>query len=106
MPPGRVRRRISNAGGAQPIWRRDSRELIYSDADSGVMAAPIAGDGGFRPGVPKLQFTFTASGPTSVRRQFTVSPDGQRFLINDTLPDRGRTIRLQNGLPKPGAGRS
>jgi Tol biopolymer transport system component len=100
VPIGRGRWRISTAGGAQPLWRRDGRELFYRADDGGVMAVPIAGEGGFSPGVPGLLFRFTAFGLISVRQQFAVSPDGQRFLINRVLPESGRTILLQNWLPQ------
>jgi hypothetical protein len=39
-------------------------------------------------------------GVMSVRQQCAVSPNGQRFLMNKVLPDRGRTILLQNWLPQ------
>jgi hypothetical protein len=61
---------------------------------------PIAGDGGFSPGVPELLFRFSGFGVISVRQQCAVSPDGQRFLTKKMLPDRGRTILLQNWLPQ------
>jgi len=105
MPIGRGKWRISTAGGAQPIWRRDGRELFYRSPDDSVMAVPIAGDGRLNPGVPKPLFKFSGFGVIGVRSQFAVSPDGERFLLNKVLPDRGRTILLQNWLPQPTSGR-
>ena len=98
IPTGRGKWRISNAGGAQPLWRRDGRELFYRADDGGIMAVPMTGGPSFSPGAPIRLFTFDSFGVIVARRQFTVSPDGQRFLINKSLPERGRTILLQNWL--------
>jgi Tol biopolymer transport system component/predicted Ser/Thr protein kinase len=100
LPAGGGKWRISSAGGAQPVWRRDGRELFYRAGDGGIMAVPIAGAATFSPGPPQLLFRFESFGIPSTRRQFTISPDGQRFLVNKNLPRRGRAILLQNWLPQ------
>jgi hypothetical protein len=98
MPAGGGKWRISSAGGAQPIWRSDGRELFYRAADGGIMAVPIASAATFSPGAPKLLFRFESVGIVYTRRHYAVSPDGQRFLVIKALPDTGRTILLQNWL--------
>ena len=53
FPPGENRWQISTAGGQQPRWRRDSRELYYVAGDQ-LMAVSIAVKGnGIEPGVPQ-----------------------------------------------------
>jgi hypothetical protein len=37
-------------------------------------------------------------GQFQVRRQYSVSPDGQRFLVNQRVDERSQTILLQNWL--------
>ena len=64
----------------------------------GVLAVPIASGTTFSPGTPQLLFKFAGYGLPFIRLQFAVSPDGQRFLVNKVLLDRGRTILLQNWL--------
>ena len=75
--PG-VRSRISTAGGGQPKWRADGREVFYVALDGTVMAVPfpITGD----PGDAQPLF------PTTVQSvpyldQVAATPDGQKFLV-------------------------
>jgi len=55
--------------------------------DGQLMAVPIeSGENFFRPGTAKPLFqTRLESDPNT--RQYDVTPDGQRFLLNQRLPD-------------------
>jgi eukaryotic-like serine/threonine-protein kinase len=71
---------ISTAGGREPAWNRNGRELFYRDGDK-MMAVEINTQSGFSAGTPKVLFqgpyqTLTASTPN-----YDVSADGQRFLM-------------------------
>jgi hypothetical protein len=71
---------ISTAGGREPAWNRNGRELFYRDGDK-MMAVEINMQSGFSAGTPKILFqgryqTLTASTPN-----YDVSADGQRFLM-------------------------
>jgi eukaryotic-like serine/threonine-protein kinase len=82
--PEQGRTVVSTAGGSQPRWARDGRELFFTAPDGALMSARI----GTGP-------TFTAGTPVRVLRQryynslgllerpgtYDVSPDGQRFLV-------------------------
>jgi hypothetical protein len=77
------KQRISTRGGAQPKWRRDGRELFYLSADLTLMAAAIRQGDRLEPGVPVS--LFRAQPPvdlTSNRNAYTVTSDGQRFLVS------------------------
>ena len=88
--PGSERRgkwQISNAGGGQPRWSRDGRELFYLAPDSRIMAVPItatADAAAIEPGRPTALFRWPGA---ELGRQgtalppFSVSKDGQRFLF-------------------------
>ncbi len=80
---------ISLAGGMQPEWRRDGRELFYISADGKMMAVPVTTDGStFGAGVARALFDVEI--PEAVapyRSDYTVTADGQRFLVN-TLVDQ------------------
>jgi Tol biopolymer transport system component len=85
---GGDRVRISTAGGRQPRFRGDGRELFYLADDGGLMAVGISGSGTIAgPGEP--QALFKARVPPGDDRNlpanYDVSPDGQRFLINAVL---------------------
>jgi serine/threonine protein kinase len=73
---------ISAGGGGQPSWRADGKEIFYVAADGKMMAVPVeSGDASFRPGVAKPLFTTTLN-PSAGAREYDVTHDGQRFLIN------------------------
>ena len=77
---------VSTAGGKDPRWRPDGKELYYIAPDSRLMAAPIASSGtALQPGLPTALFQpriAGGGGPLSgTRQQYDVAPDG-RFLIN------------------------
>ena len=85
---------VSAAGGSQPRWRRDGRELFYVASDMRLMAVTVrrAADGDLiEAGTPVVLFpTRLATGgnlpPTGflTRAQYAVAPDG-RFLVNMAL---------------------
>jgi Tol biopolymer transport system component/tRNA A-37 threonylcarbamoyl transferase component Bud32 len=84
---------ISTAGGAQPAWRADGKEIFFVAPDGMMMAVPVeSGPDFFRPGEPKQLFqTHMQFDPTldftRVVRQYDVTPDGQRFLLNQHVGD-------------------
>ena len=45
---------ISTAGGAQPRWRGNGKELFFTTSDGKVMATPIETQAAFRPDSPRL----------------------------------------------------
>lgn len=71
--------RISTAGGMDPGWRKDGRELYFIGADGHLMATDVTTSPSFHASVPKALFRIAATGD-NVRRSYWASPDGQRFL--------------------------
>jgi eukaryotic-like serine/threonine-protein kinase len=98
VPGGHGKWQISAHGGAQPIWRPDGKELFYKSADEKIVAVPVRIGASFEAGAPKELFPAAALGLFVARRQYAVSPDGQRFLVNLLAPDRSQMILLQNRL--------
>lgn len=82
---------VSAAGGVQPRWQHDGRELFYVAADARLMAVPIRlarGARALEAGAPIPLFpTRLAAGVNiatagfQARAQYAVAPDG-RFLMN------------------------
>src|SRR5215475_8912689 len=71
---------VSVDGGEEPQWRRDGKELFFTDAGRKIMAAEVkTGSGAFEAGAPKLLFEtpLTDSG----RNRFVVTGDGGQFLV-------------------------
>jgi eukaryotic-like serine/threonine-protein kinase len=75
IPANGAKYQISTAGGTQPIWRGDGKELFYLSPDRKLMAVAVTVGATVVAGTP--QELFTDTGMTG----FTASKDGQRFLI-------------------------
>lgn len=87
FPPGDGEWTISIAGGEQPRWRGDGKELFFEAADGKMMAVPVKAATGTKPsfeaGTPVA--LFDAHMAPSVNHnllQYDVTADGKRFLIN------------------------
>ena len=75
--------KVSAAGGTQPAWARNGRELFYLDTSKTLMTVPVESSGA----------TFSSRNPIKVfdtkyaTIAYDVAPDGKRFLIiNGTQP--------------------
>ena len=69
---------ISSAGGSHPVWARSGRELFYR-SDEEMMAVAIETEPAFSPGNPTRLFEDPYL--RGFRREYDISPDGQRFLM-------------------------
>jgi eukaryotic-like serine/threonine-protein kinase len=77
---GGERVQVSNGGGEAPRWRRDGRELFYltGSPDQSVASVAVKAGEAFESGAPVTLFKVELRDA----RDFDVSPDGQRFLVN------------------------
>ncbi len=77
-------RRISSAGGIQPKWRRDGKEIFYIATDKRLMAAEVNVEGE----VPEVGASRPLFGPLVCGGGcYDVSADGQHFLVR-TEPEQ------------------
>jgi hypothetical protein len=79
------KQQVSTAGGSQPRWRRNGKELFYVAADTKLMSVPVAlpAEGQtLKVGVPVPLFRTRLVGVDQPKAQYAVAPDGQRFLMN------------------------
>lgn len=72
---------ISTAGGSQPSWRGDSKELFYLSLDNKLMAVEVDTKGTFRSGEPKPLFVINGLFRWGAGNNYDVSRDGTRFLM-------------------------
>ena len=63
-----------------PRWRKDGRELFYLGAEGRLMAAEVRLSPSFDSQVPTALFKVSLF--ESPDRQYDVSPDGTRILVN------------------------
>ena len=105
FPAFTSRRRVSTAGGVQPMWRRDGKELFYLAPDAAMMSVAI--DAGAELTVQRPVKLFdTGISPNANMSQYGVTPDGQRFLgLNRDVPERETLTVLLNWLTPENLGR-
>jgi len=75
---GRIQ--ISSAGGAQPHWSHDGKQIFFIQPDRKLMAVSFDPQKGAA-GAPRVLFQTRIVAPIFLTFQYAVSPDG-RFLIN------------------------
>ena len=92
FPEARGKWQVSNAGGNQPRWRGDGREMFYLAPDGKMMAVPVSTGANFDAGAPLALFLTHAREffATSEQTSYDVTRDGQRFLINTQVKNADR----------------
>jgi Tol biopolymer transport system component len=91
FPGSGVGQPISSAGGVQPIWRSDGRELYYLGLDGMLNAVELRPDGGrlrLSPVQPLFQTGIAA--PSKAIEQYAASQNGQSFLIQKPVDAKVR----------------
>jgi hypothetical protein len=76
---------VSARGGADPHWRADGRELFYLGSDGTVVAVDTTHPDWRHPSATPLfhvTVPYIAGAP-----DISVSPDGQRFVVNVFVSD-------------------
>jgi dipeptidyl aminopeptidase/acylaminoacyl peptidase len=99
--------KVSTAGGSEPRWRRDGKELFYLAPDGKLMSVAVKAGSTFEAGVATPLFAIRRKEPVSASDLFSydVSADGQRFLINAdmggvTSPPLTAIVNWPAGLKK------
>ncbi|MCG6957381.1 MAG: protein kinase, partial [Gemmatimonadetes bacterium] len=88
---GGVPRIVSQDGGAQPVWSHSGRELFYVAAGGRLMVVDVLPGEKFAPRRARPLFNSPIFDATSVGRQYDVSPDDRRFVVEL----RGGPTRLE-----------
>ncbi len=82
FPAGHGRWQVSSNGGVQSRWVKKANELIYLAPDGKLMVVSVKTGTSFESGVPSLLFDIKVDPSANRRPQYSVSDDGQRFLVN------------------------
>jgi DNA-binding winged helix-turn-helix (wHTH) protein/dipeptidyl aminopeptidase/acylaminoacyl peptidase len=93
FPPTGERWQISDGGGAQPVWRRDSRELYYLGRDGTLFAVAFQAGSASPIGTTVRLFRPPVGQVTWDTEQYATN-DGQRFLIMKRVERRQRPITV------------
>jgi Tol biopolymer transport system component len=91
--------KVSAAGGEQPRWRRDGREIYYVAPGNKLMAVEVKPSGpALEVGSPKELFTTKL--PGSFGYDYDVTADGKRFLVNSRIEGEIRPITVVLNWPR------
>ena len=73
---------ISTAGGNEPVWAPDGRELFYRNGDQ-MIVVDITTEPTFSAGTPRVLFErrYAFTHRPDAPRNYDVARDGQRFLM-------------------------
>jgi len=92
----RHKQRISTAGGTEPRWRRDGKELFYLAADNTLMAVAWGSTGR-----PAAVFNVQPGPATDGFRYAVGGTSGERFLfVNGTVDPRSRDLSIVFNWPQ------
>jgi len=80
LHPPKGKWQLTTAGGMEPHWRRDGKELFFIAQDK-LMAVPVNMKTGFDTGTPKALFELRLE-TVGRRSRYQVAANGQRFLVN------------------------
>jgi hypothetical protein len=83
-PDAQGRWQISAAGGRQPLWAPDGKELFYRDFNGALIAVPVTLSPTFsaRPGRKLFENSaYRGNGTSLSDRTYDITPDGRRFVI-------------------------
>jgi hypothetical protein len=83
--------KVSTAGGEEPLWQRDGKQLFYLDPSGRLSAVPVQNrspKSGFSIGAATALFDTRLSRenrwldkPAPIYRSYDIAPDGKRFLV-------------------------
>jgi Tol biopolymer transport system component len=90
---------VSTAGGLQPRWRRDGRELYYLQLDGTLMSIGIGAESRLRATSPRPLFKTARFGFNLYGNDYWPSADGQRFLVRVPVDAPSPSITVVTNWP-------
>ena len=106
IPANGAKWQVSPAGGTQPRWRGDGKELFYISSDQKLMAVSVKSGAAFEAGAPQPLFELDpVFPPMGGRFAYQPAADGQRFLVlsaagSNVAPPINVVLNWQAGLKK------
>ncbi len=90
---------VSTAGGTNPSWNPNGKELFFLDAANNMVSVPVTPGPAFQVGQARVLFAAGAFFSNAFSQEFAVAPDGQRFLmIQGTTGDLVHVVVVFNFL--------
>jgi eukaryotic-like serine/threonine-protein kinase len=85
---------ISVAGGVEPVWSHDGTELFFRGQRGEMFATPVTTGARFTHGTPTLLFTLPGVVQDLYHCDYSVTPDGKRFLMVPTGGDAASDLNV------------
>jgi len=82
FPPGGGKWLVSQAGGEEPRWNANGKELFFLGLDRRIMTVAITLGPPLQIGQPRRLFVASVPASSNDRNRFDPSADGSRFLVN------------------------
>ncbi len=99
FPEAHGKWQVSSAGGTQPRWRGDGKELFYVAKDYSLMSASMPGPTLSSMGPPKPLFATNLIPPPGGDQIYDVTGDGQRFLMIERGSNARSSIEMVLNWP-------
>ena len=101
FPTFTEKRRVSNSGGFQALWRRDGKELFYFTRDGTLMSIDVRPGELIETGSPRVLCRMPGR-PVPGWDQYSVTGDGKRFIFFEPVKElRSFTVVMNwNAGPK------
>ncbi|HSR15852.1 MAG TPA: protein kinase [Gemmatimonadales bacterium] len=94
FPGGGGRIPVSTAGGMEPVWSRDGRELFYIDPDDRLIATRVESGEAFRVGERTPLFSTDEFRRRVIDANYDVFPDGESFVMVGGLRGASRQLMV------------
>ena len=86
-------RQVSNAGGSQPLWTRDGKQLFYLTLDGKLAVVELKGGSTLEAGVPRVLFQPSVIvNPTQT--EYGVTGDGKRFIFREPVGESAARLNV------------
>ncbi len=89
--PGQGLVQVSTAGGVDPVWAHNGRELFHRNASNELVVVQVATDPTLSAGQQEVLFSMDDYLPGAGYPAYTVSPDDRRFVML-RIEDRARAV--------------
>jgi eukaryotic-like serine/threonine-protein kinase len=86
------KRQVSTGGGFLACWSRDGREIFYWEVSEVARLMRASFEPGSEPKIGKAQALFEV--PLAARDTFSVTPDGQRFVMVKLEPEEESPLQI------------
>ncbi len=93
---GAARWQVSTAGGADPLWAHNGRELFYRNAERELVAVEVATRPTFAAGTERVLFSVAGYQLGPMNHSYAVSPDDQRFVMLEPVEGRRELVLVLN----------